>query len=136
MQIFYFYLICGIIFIALDIVTTTFYLFVIGVAFILSGLLALAFNNWLIVTLFCGVLSIIGCVLIRFYKQRHNNSKQSIINHVGQQVKVIEILDNKLKVAYSGSYWNAKLTKKDLNSIKVGDTLVIVKYNNNELELD
>ena len=136
MQIFYFYLIVGIIFIALDIVTTTFYLFVIGAAFILSSLLALAINNWLIVTLFWGILSIIGCILIRIYKKRLNNSKSSVISHIGQQVEVIEILDNKLRVTYSGSYWNAKLAKKDIKNINVGDTLVIVKYNNNELELD
>jgi membrane protein implicated in regulation of membrane protease activity len=136
MQIFYFYLIIGIIFIALDIVSTTFYLFVIGAAFILSSLLALAINNWLIITLFWGVLSIIGCILIRIYKKRLNNSKPSVISHIGQQVEVIEILDNKLRVAYSGSYWNAKLAKKDITNIKVGDTLTIIKYNNNELELD
>ena len=136
MQIFYFYLIIGVVFVALDIVTTTFYLFVIGAAFILSGLLALAIDNWLIITLIAGILSIIGCVLIKIYKWRHNNSKPSIINHIGQQVEVIEVLDNKLRVAYSGSYWNARLVNKEIKNIKIGDILTIIKYNNNELEID
>ena len=59
-----------------------------------------------------------------------------MIQHVGHSVEVIEISNNKLRIKYSGSYWDAKLMHKEISEIKIGDTLTITKYHNNEFFVD
>ncbi len=136
MQVFYFYLISGILLIVSEAIFNTFYLLIIGVIFILASLLALLINNWIIITLVCAIMSIIACSLIKIYKKKNKNSETKIAEHVGHTVEVIEIANDKLRVQYSGSYWDARLKSKNLADIKIGDILTITKYHNNEFEVE
>ncbi|HLX53621.1 MAG TPA: NfeD family protein [Aquella sp.] len=136
MQVFYFYLISGIVLIISEAIFNTFYLLVIGVVFILSSLLALLVDNWVIITVISTILSIIACALIKIYKQKHKMSDPKIAEHIGHTVEVVEIASDKLRVQYSGSYWDARLKSKNIKDIKIGDVLTITKYHNNEFEVD
>jgi membrane protein implicated in regulation of membrane protease activity len=117
-------------------VFNTFYLLIIGIAFVLASLLALLIHSWVIITISATILSIIACILIRSYKQKQRSFEPKIAEHIGHMVEVVEIHNNHLRVQYSGSYWDAKLKTKNINDIKVGDILTITKYQNNEFELD
>jgi membrane protein implicated in regulation of membrane protease activity len=136
MTIFYFYLLFGIGLIIAEIITNTFYLLVIGVAFLLSGIAAIFIANWWYITLCAVILSLVNCVGVYLYKKsKYNQDGQLVINRIGQEVEVVEIFADHLNVTYSGSFWPAKLTKINLADIKIGDTLKITKFNNNELEV-
>lgn len=136
MQVFYFYLISGIVLIVSEALFNTFYLLVIGVVFILASLLALLVNNWIIITIVSTMLSVIACGLIKIYKKNNKTSESKIAEHIGHTVEIVEIINDKLRVQYSGSYWDARLKSKSLKDVKVGDILTITKYHNNEFELD
>ena len=136
MHIFYFFLFIGLALIAAEIAITTFYLLVIGVIFIIAGLMSLIIPSWIMVSIITVVLSIIGCLWVNLYKARHRNQATAMIQHVGHSVEVIEISNNKLRIKYSGSYWDAKLMHKEISEIKIGDTLTITKYHNNEFFVD
>ena len=136
MSSFYFYLFAGILLIILEIATTTFYLLVIGVAFIIASLFALKFDDWTIVSIFAFVFAIIGTLLINIYKRKHNMNGKMLVNHLGQTVEVTEINGNSLRVLHSGSYWNAYLKSPISIKPNIGDKLVITKFSNSELEVD
>ncbi len=51
-------------------------------------------------------------------------------------MEILEINKEQLRVFYSGTYWDAKLLKRDINTIKQGDKLKIVKVHGNILEID
>lgn len=133
MSSFYFYLFFGLALIALELITTTFYLLLIGVACVIASLSALILHDWLIPTLSAGILSLVGCYLLRKHKGK-KNSGQMMVTHLGQSVEVVEVSVNKLLVLYSGTYWRA--TIKDGTLVKVGDRLIISKFSNHELELE
>lgn len=137
MQIFYFYLIFGILLVMLELISGTFYLFVIGISSILGSIIAIILPSWLIVTTTIIILSLLSCIIVRNYKNELVSKNNSIINNIGKEVEVLEINAQQIKVAYSGSYWNAKLKNKDqIGQIAVGTKLKITKFNNNELEVD
>jgi membrane protein implicated in regulation of membrane protease activity len=136
MHIFYFFLFIGLALIAAEVAITTFYLLVIGVIFIIAGLISLIIPSWVMVSIITVVLSVLGCLWVNRYKARHKDQAVVMIQHVGHSVEVIEIGNNKLRIKYSGSYWDAKLMHKDISEIKVGDILKIAKYHNNEFFID
>ena len=130
---FYFYLFIGLALIALELVTTTFYLLLIGIACVIASFSALILHDWFIPTLSAGILSLTGCYLLSKHKGKKQIG-QLLVTHLGQNVEVVEIDQDKLLVLYSGTYWQARA--KNLTSIKVGDRLIISKFSNQELELE
>ena len=135
MNSFYFYLISGLILIGLEIIFNTFYLLVIGLVFVLSGILALVTDNHILIISVSVGLSILACILIKTYKQRHKSYNSAIASHLGKSVEVVEIYPDRLRVRYSGTYWDARPVDKDINTIKVGDKLIITHYHNNQFEV-
>ncbi len=131
---YYFYLIAGIVLIALELTTTTFYLLVIGLASIIAGVLAFFLPGWTIPTLIAGILSVIGCVFVSAYRRKTSNNGTMLVRHIGQSVEVTEVHAHNLRVLYSGSYWNAN--SKNIANIQVGDKLIISKFSNNEFEVE
>jgi len=134
MAMFYFYLIAGLALLALELATGAFYLLVTGIAFLLASVMALISHGWLYSTLSAGILSLIGCFIIkkgRFIKHGHQ-----VGSLVGHDVEILEINKQQLRVFYRGTYWDAKLLRRDINAVKQGDKLKIVKVHGNILELD
>lgn len=131
--IFYFYLVVGITLIALELITTTFYLLLIGLSCLIASLGAVVISGWFVPTFIAGFLSIVSCVALRM---RHvgKHDGQLIVNHIGQEVEVIEVDGIHLKVFYSGTYWDALSTRTE--SINKGDKLKIVKFTNHQLNVE
>ncbi|MCE2705960.1 MAG: NfeD family protein [Proteobacteria bacterium] len=136
MSSFYFFLIFGLILISIEIVTTTFYLLVIGAAFILASLFALKFDNWTIVVLLAVLFTFIGTLLVKLYKRKHNNNGKMSVEHIGQLVEVVEVQNGMIRVLYSGSYWNARLKGDTTYLPQIGDKLKITKFSSSELEVN
>ena len=134
MSSFYFYLFAGIVLIALELVTTTFYLLVIGIASVVAAVCAFFSGGWIVPTLSVGFLSVIGCFIVAGYRRKTNNNGIMMVSHLGQSVEVTEVNQYGLRVMYSGSHWNA--TTPRVAGIKVGDKLKIVKFSNSELEVE
>lgn len=131
---FYFYLFIGLALVALELVTTTFYLLLIGIACVIASFSALILHDWFIPTFCAGILSLVGCYLLSKHKGK-KQTVQMLVTHLGQSVEVVECDEHgKLLVLYSGTYWQARA--KNLTSIKVGDRLIISKFSNHELELE
>ncbi len=130
MSIFILFLLIGVILIIFELVSTSLYLLIIGISFILASFLSFLNAGIYSSALFAGIISIIGCLMIYRYK-KPRRSNQMIVNHIGQEVKVTAINNNNLQVLYSGTYWQAKT--EHLDKIKVGDTLKIIKFTNYEL---
>ncbi len=128
---FYTYLIVGLILIALELASTTFYLLVIGIACLLASISALVFHDWIIPTLCAGLLSLVGCLLVYKYKAKNKNAGKMLVDHLGQLVEVVEIHESHIRVLYSGTYWDATLA--DIRKVKLGDKLKIIKFSNNLL---
>lgn len=130
---FYIFLIIGFIFLVGEITTGTFYLLVIAVASIIAAIFALFFKSILIPILASVILSIIGCVIVnkKLKRNLHNNM---VVEHIGQMAEVVEVFDNKIKVLYSGSYWNAVINTHE--ELKVGDNVKIVKFSNSLLTVE
>ena len=135
MSIFYFYFIIGLVLIIVEIMTTTFYVLVIGIAFVLSSIIAIYIHNWLIITGVAVILSVLGCFVVRQYKSTVVSAGSLMINHVGQEVEIIEIMETMVRVRYSGSFWDAQVVNMELSDVKIGDRLIIKKFYNNKLEV-
>jgi len=131
--IFYFYLFLGIALIAIELMSTTFYLLIIAIACIIANLTSFIVSGWAEPTISAGALSIAGCYLLS--KRRGKKSIGSMmVTHIGQIVEVVEINGTQIRVLYCGTYWNAVL-KRNI-PVKVGDRLAISRFSNYELELE
>lgn len=133
MMIFYLYLVVGITLIILEMVTTTFYLLIIGLSFIIGSLSALFTVGWIIPTILIGLLSILGCIMLKS-KSKYKQRGGLVVNHIGQTVEVVELEGARFRVLYSGSYWDA--VAKNPHAIKKGDILTITKFSNHLLEVE
>lgn len=125
---FYCLIIAGLVLIALELATTTFYLLVIGVSSLLASIVALYTHTWIFPIICAGVFSVVGCFFVSKYKV---GESKMMVNHIGKHVEVVEVHKDRLRVIYSGSYWDANVV--DISKIKVGDKLAIKKILNNEL---
>ena len=134
MVVFYFYLIVGLVLLSCELIINTFYLLVIGIACLLASIVALIGHEWLFSTLSAGALSVFGCIIVK--KRKFGKSGELIGKLIGHEVEIVEIDQQHLRVFYSGTYWDAKLLKRDIASIKKGDKLKIVKVHGNILEID
>ncbi len=114
MEIFYFYLISGIVLVVCEIALNTFYLLIVGLVFIIISPLALVVHSWSITSTVSMVLALAACYALRVYKKHAKRTERNLSPHLGKSVEVIEIGHDKLRVSYSGSYWDAKLANKDL----------------------
>lgn len=130
---FYLYLFVGIILVALELATATFYLLIIGLSCIIASVSAFIFHDWIMPSLLAGGLSVIGCFIINRYKFKSNIKSGMLVNHIGQSVEVVEVSMNNIRVLYSGTYWDAITQNPEL--IKIGDRLIITKFSNHKLEI-
>ena len=102
------FLLIGVILIICELISTSLYLLIIGIGFIIASFLSFLNFNVYYSTLFAGIFAIIGCFIIYRYKKPSHSSKM-IVNHIGQEVRVTEINNYNIQVFYSGTYWQAKV---------------------------
>ena len=133
MSLFYVFLSMGVILLAGELHTNTFYLAVIGVSSIIAAIFAIFFVSPMIPILAAMSLAIIGCSIVYKFLPKPKSSDM-VIKHIGQHAEVVEVSTNNVRVLYSGSYWDAAIIND--GNIKMGDMVKIVKFSNSLLTVE
>jgi membrane protein implicated in regulation of membrane protease activity len=114
----------GSVLVVAELVTGTFFLLAVGVAFAIGGLAALLGAAFEIQLLVAGVIAIAGVFLAHRWRGRTGQRPQDTPFDIGQTVRVQAWNpDGTARVAYRGTLWQAETAGPD---VPRGDTMVIV----------
>lgn len=106
--------ILGVILIGAELVTGTFYLLAVGIAFLLGGLTAWAGAALAVQLLVAAILSVAGTFAAHRLRERRGTPAPLPPLDVGQTVQVrIWHPDGTARVSYRGTQWNAELAHAD-----------------------
>ena len=116
-----------------ELLTGTFYLLAVGVAFVLGGVAAWLGGSLPMQLLIGGVFAVAGTVVAHQWRKRHAMPTQQAGLDVGQEVDVVAWRDNDTaRVQYRGTQWDAELAAPGAARAKImyivatrGSTLVI-----------
>lgn len=98
---------------ALEMMTGTFYILVIGIALAIGGLVALCGLNLTAQISISAIVGIIGTVILHSKKGLAFDTLQN--PNVGEQVKVLVWREGgKARVSYRGSEWDAEIASPDV----------------------
>jgi membrane protein implicated in regulation of membrane protease activity len=98
---------------ALEMMTGTFYILVIGIALAIGGLVALCGLNLTAQISISAIVGIIGTVILHSKKGLAFDTLQN--PNVGEQVKVLVWREGgKARVSYRGSEWDAEIASTDV----------------------
>jgi membrane protein implicated in regulation of membrane protease activity len=119
--------------IGVELLTGTFYLLAVGVAFVLGGVAAWLGSSTPVQLLVGGVLSVVGTMIAHQWRRRHAMPSPQPAFDVGQEVRVLEWHENgTARVNYRGTQWDAEVvapsaarTEKMYIVATHGSTLVI-----------
>ena len=110
--------------VAAELVTGTFFLLALGVAFVVGGLVAAFGASFEIQMLVAAVVAIAGSFAAYRWRRAHTAAAQEPAFDIGQSVRVqVWNPDGTARVAYRGSNWTAELQAPDMPR---GDTMFIV----------
>lgn len=100
----------AVILIGAELMTGTFYLLVIGVAFAIGGAVAAAGAGLPVQLAVAAVLSVGGVILAHRWRLARQSTGQMRSLDIGQEVRVHDWrADGRARVAYRGSQWDAEL---------------------------
>lgn len=101
--------ILALILIGVEMLTGTFYLLAIGVAFITGGLVDFLGGSFLVQLVATSILGSAGCFIAYYYQQANKKKHEAQIElDLGQRVQVLKWNDDgSARVSYRGSQWNA-----------------------------
>lgn len=123
--------ILGLVLLASEMTTGTFYLLILGVSALLTGCIAwfgISENmQWLVAS----VIAVIGSIAVNRYRAAHPQTKNPTQNlDIGQRVTLLSQHEGQLRVRYRGTEWQAQLdTPQEL----VPETLYIKAVQGNLL---
>jgi membrane protein implicated in regulation of membrane protease activity len=107
-----------------ELVTGTFLLLALGVAFAVGGFVALAGATFEFQLLVAGIVAIAGIFIAHRWRRRNKVPAPEIASDVGQTVRVQAWNpDGSARVAYRGTLWMAEAASPD---VPRADTMVIV----------
>jgi membrane protein implicated in regulation of membrane protease activity len=107
-----------------ELVTGTFFLLALGVAFAIGGLAALLGAAFEIQLVIAGIVAMAGIFLAHRWRRQRVQPAQDPVFDVGQTVRVQAWNpDGTARVAYRGTLWQAEAASPD---VPRGDTMVIV----------
>ncbi|WP_171014102.1 NfeD family protein [Chitinivorax sp. B] len=119
MQPYLFWLIAGCVLIGIELVSGTFYMLILGIAFLFAALgawLGLSDINQILLAGSIGVAGVLVLMKYRRHQARHTASTTQNLD-IGQRVRVIQWLDQRhARVAYRGSEWDAELVQGHANA--------------------
>jgi membrane protein implicated in regulation of membrane protease activity len=126
--------ILGVVLIGAELVTGTFYLLAVGVAFLLGGVAAWLGASMPVQLLVASVLSIAGGIAAHQWRLRRGNPPPQGSLDLGQPV-VVQVWhpDGTARVTYRGTQWNAELARADAPR---NHTMYIVATRGSTLVLD
>jgi membrane protein implicated in regulation of membrane protease activity len=117
-----------------ELVTGTFYLLAVGIAFTFGGVAALAGASMPLQWLIAGVLAVIGTTLAHRWRRRRGEPPPLPGLDVGQSVRVESWQpDGTARVVYRGTQWNGVLASR---ATPRRDTMYIVATRGSTLVLD
>ncbi|MDR0588895.1 MAG: NfeD family protein [Burkholderiales bacterium] len=99
-----------------ELMTGTFYLLAIAVAFLAGGIVAWAGGALTIQLAIAGVVGVAGSALAYYYQQKTqlNNQASTMMLDVGKKVIVVQWnADKTARVEYSGTQWDAVLASPE-----------------------
>lgn len=137
MDIIYYYIAAGFIFLILEILTpTTFFFFSIGIAAFITAAVSFAIKDPNILLMIESVLSIIVYAILWKTKpfKMNNDYKSNIDTYIGKTVKIISIIEengehNKYRVKLFGEEWTGVSKAK----INIGDEAIVESREGNTL---
>jgi len=107
-----------------ELLTGTFFLLALGVAFAIGGVAALLGAAFEIQLLIAGLVAIVGVFLAHRWRRKNAAAPQDPPFDIGQSVRVQAWNpDGTARVAYRGTLWQAEMAGPD---VPRGDTMVIV----------
>jgi len=102
----------GVVLIGAELVTGTFYLLAVGVAFVPGGIAAWLGASLEVQLVVAAVLSVVGTWIAHHWRVRRNPMPPDVSLDVGQSVEVqIWHPDGKARVTYRGTQWDAELAR-------------------------
>lgn len=133
METYWIWWIAAIVLVGAELMTGTFYLLAIGVAFALGGVAAWLGASESTQLALAGVLSIVGLIVAHLWRRRHGEPEIMPALDVGQAVEVRSWnADGSARVDYRGTQWNGVLASPDTPRAKTmyivgtrGSTLVL-----------
>ncbi len=119
--------------IGIELLTGTFYLLAVGVAFVVGGMVAWMDGSLQMQLIVSGVLSVVGVMAAHQWRLRHASPEPQTSLDVGQSVRVLTWReDGTARVEYRGTQWDAELAAGEATRIETmyivdvrGSTLVI-----------
>jgi membrane protein implicated in regulation of membrane protease activity len=97
-----------------ELVTGTFYLLAVGIAFAFGGVAAWAGASQPIQLLTAGVLAVVGTVIAHRWRRRHSAAPALPDLDIGQTVRVHSWhADGTARVEYRGTQWNGVLASEE-----------------------
>ena len=109
-----------------EIVTGTFYLLAIGIAFACGGLVAFAGASAPMQLLIAGILAVIGTILAHHWRRRRGEPPAQPGLDIGKAVHVEAWrADGTARVVYRGTHWDGVLASHDIprqNTMYIVDT--------------
>lgn len=107
-----------------ELLTGTFFLLALGVAFAIGGIAAWLGASFEIQLLIAGIVAMAGVFLAHRWRRRTHQRPQEPAFDIGQTVRVQAWNpDGTARVAYRGTLWQAEIARPD---VPRGDTMVIV----------
>ena len=102
----------GVVLIGAELVTGTFYLLAVGIAFVLGGVAAWLGASVELQFVIAAVLAVIGTWAAHRWRTRHGPAAHDVPLDVGQPVQVqVWHPDGTARVSYRGTQWNAELAR-------------------------
>ncbi len=102
----------GVVLIGAELVTGTFYLLAVGIAFVLGGAAAWFGASVEVQFVVAAVLSVVGTWIAHHWRVSRNPQPPDVPLDVGQSVEVqIWHPDGKARVTYRGTQWDAELAR-------------------------
>ena len=116
--------ILGVVLVGAELVTGTFYLLALGIAFIVGGVAAWLGASTPVQLLVAGILALAGSFVAHRWRLRHGTPLPQPSLDVGQQVHVhVWHPDGTARVGYRGTQWDAELADRGASRDR---TMVIV----------
>lgn len=114
MQPYVYWFLAALVLAGLEMATGTFYMLVIGVAFAIGGLAALAGFSLTIQITLSALAGVVGVIMLQ--RKKHNTLTTEMSDpNIGEQVKVLTWGEGgKVRVSYRGSSWDAELEDADV----------------------
>jgi len=120
--------------IGVELVTGTFYLLAVGIAFALGGAAALAGASRPMQLLTAGILAVVGTMIAHHWRRRHGEPAPAPGLDVGKRVHVEAWhADGSARVVYRGTHWDGVLASSDTAR---RNTMYIVGTRGSTLVLD